>query len=292
MGESSLQEHARLRHGRRHLLRHRARARRATRPKSRSPSTTATARRRPPSTTPTARDRRAASSARPGSAYRINGREVRARDVQLLFADASTGARSPALVRQGQIGELINAKPQARRAHPRRGRRHLRPAHPPPRGRAAAQGRRAQSRPARRRRRPARASSSTSLKRQARQAVKYKRAVGRHPQARGDAALYAGWVEASAIVEREQAALEGVVVQLADQRAPCPRPAAITRQPRRRCRHCARTPRSPLQRCAASRPSVPASSARSRRPSGAARSSTRRLAEAADDATRARRAQE
>ena len=50
-----------------------------------------------------------------GSAYRINGRDVRARDVQLLFADASTGARSPALVRQGQIGEIINAKPQARR---------------------------------------------------------------------------------------------------------------------------------------------------------------------------------
>ena len=50
-----------------------------------------------------------------GSVYRINGREVRARDVQLLFADASTGARSPALVRQGQIGELISAKPAARR---------------------------------------------------------------------------------------------------------------------------------------------------------------------------------
>src|SRR5579863_9097141 len=50
-----------------------------------------------------------------GSTYRVNGREVRARDVQLLFADASTGARSPALVRQGQIGELIGAKPQARR---------------------------------------------------------------------------------------------------------------------------------------------------------------------------------
>ncbi|MGA8172892.1 MAG: chromosome segregation SMC family protein, partial [Methylocystis sp.] len=50
-----------------------------------------------------------------GSVYRVNGREVRARDVQLLFADASTGARSPALVRQGQIGEIISAKPQARR---------------------------------------------------------------------------------------------------------------------------------------------------------------------------------
>lgn len=50
-----------------------------------------------------------------GSAYRINGKDVRARDVQLLFADASTGSRSPALVRQGQIGEIISSKPQARR---------------------------------------------------------------------------------------------------------------------------------------------------------------------------------
>jgi chromosome segregation protein len=50
-----------------------------------------------------------------GSTYRVNGREVRARDVQLLFADASTGARSPAMVRQGQIGEIIAAKPQERR---------------------------------------------------------------------------------------------------------------------------------------------------------------------------------
>ncbi len=50
-----------------------------------------------------------------GSAYKINSRDVRARDVQLLFADASTGAHSPAMVRQGQIGELIAAKPRARR---------------------------------------------------------------------------------------------------------------------------------------------------------------------------------
>lgn len=50
-----------------------------------------------------------------GSNYKINARDVRARDVQLLFADASTGARSPALVRQGQIGELIAAKPTSRR---------------------------------------------------------------------------------------------------------------------------------------------------------------------------------
>ncbi len=50
-----------------------------------------------------------------GSAYRANGKEARARDIAMLFADASTGAQSPALVRQGQISELINAKPKARR---------------------------------------------------------------------------------------------------------------------------------------------------------------------------------
>ncbi|MBT8473937.1 MAG: AAA family ATPase, partial [Alphaproteobacteria bacterium] len=50
-----------------------------------------------------------------GSAYKVNSKDVRARDVQMLFADASTGAHSPALVRQGQISELINAKPKARR---------------------------------------------------------------------------------------------------------------------------------------------------------------------------------
>ncbi|MBY0561174.1 chromosome segregation protein SMC [Hyphomicrobium sp.] len=50
-----------------------------------------------------------------GSAYRINGREVRARDVKVLFEDAATGARSPALVRQGQIGEIVNSKPEQRR---------------------------------------------------------------------------------------------------------------------------------------------------------------------------------
>lgn len=51
-----------------------------------------------------------------GSIYKINGRDARARDVQLFFADVSSGAHSPALVKQGQIGQLINAKPIARRA--------------------------------------------------------------------------------------------------------------------------------------------------------------------------------
>jgi chromosome segregation protein len=50
-----------------------------------------------------------------GSAYRINGREARARDVQLLFADAATGAHSGGIVSQGRIGALIAAKPAERR---------------------------------------------------------------------------------------------------------------------------------------------------------------------------------
>jgi chromosome segregation protein len=50
-----------------------------------------------------------------GSVYRINGREARARDVQLLFADAGSGARSPAIVGQGQIGFVVESKPQERR---------------------------------------------------------------------------------------------------------------------------------------------------------------------------------
>jgi chromosome segregation protein len=50
-----------------------------------------------------------------GSNYRINGRESRARDVQLLFADAATGPHSGALIGQGRIGALVDAKPSERR---------------------------------------------------------------------------------------------------------------------------------------------------------------------------------
>ncbi len=50
-----------------------------------------------------------------GSDYRVNGKLVRARDVQLLFADAATGSRSPSMVRQGQVAELIAAKATDRR---------------------------------------------------------------------------------------------------------------------------------------------------------------------------------
>ena len=51
-----------------------------------------------------------------GSAYSVNGKEIRARDVQTLFADAATGSRSTALVSQGRVGTLINAKPADRRS--------------------------------------------------------------------------------------------------------------------------------------------------------------------------------
>jgi len=50
-----------------------------------------------------------------GSAYRIDGRDVRAKDVALLFADAATGAHSPALVSQGKVGSIIASKPTERR---------------------------------------------------------------------------------------------------------------------------------------------------------------------------------
>ena len=50
-----------------------------------------------------------------GSAYRANGRDVRAKDIALIFADAATGAHSPALVSQGKIAAVIAAKPSERR---------------------------------------------------------------------------------------------------------------------------------------------------------------------------------
>lgn len=149
-----------------------------------------------------------------GSAYRINGKDVRARDVQLLFADASTGSRSPALVRQGQIGEIINAKPQARRLileeaagitglHTRRHEAELKL-------KAAEQN-------------LTRLDDVTaqletqlnSLKRQARQATKYKSlsAEIRKLEAMG---LYAGWKDASETAERDAAMLDEATRVLAE----------------------------------------------------------------------------
>jgi len=149
-----------------------------------------------------------------GSAYRINGKDVRARDVQLLFADASTGSRSPALVRQGQIGEIINAKPQARRLileeaagitglHTRRHEAELKL-------KAAEQN-------------LTRLDDVTSqletqlnsLKRQARQATKYKglSAEIRKLEAMG---LYVNWRDAAESSERDAAALDEATRVLAE----------------------------------------------------------------------------
>jgi chromosome segregation protein len=66
-----------------------------------------------------------------GSAYKINGKDARAKDVQLLFADQSTGARSPSMVGQGRIGELIQAKAAGPPRAAGRGCRHLRSSLPP-----------------------------------------------------------------------------------------------------------------------------------------------------------------
>ena len=50
-----------------------------------------------------------------GSRYFINDKEMRARDIQTLFADLSTGAHSPSMISQGKIGALVTAKPTDRR---------------------------------------------------------------------------------------------------------------------------------------------------------------------------------
>jgi len=147
-----------------------------------------------------------------GSAYRINGREVRARDVKVLFEDAATGARSPALVRQGQIGELVNAKPEQRR-------RILEDA-------AGIAGLYTRRHEAELRLKAAEAnverlsdvvgqlqSQSDALKRQARQARRYKEISN---EIRGQEALFLHltWQEAQDSVERDEAQLADAMARL------------------------------------------------------------------------------
>jgi chromosome segregation protein len=148
-----------------------------------------------------------------GSAYRLNGKEVRARDVKIMFEDAATGARSPALVRQGQIGEIVNAKPEQRRRiledaagvaglHSRRHEAELRL--------KAAENNLA-------RLADILVQLNTqieSLKRQARQAKRYKELSG---EIRKTEALlfHLQWRQAQARVDAEEAALTQVLSQLA-----------------------------------------------------------------------------
>ena len=144
-----------------------------------------------------------------GSAYRINGKDSRARDVQLLFADASTGARSPALVRQGQISELISAKPQNRR-------KILEEA-------AGISGLHTRRHDAELKLRAAETNLTrlddvtaqletqlNSLKRQARQAVKYKQ-LSSEIRKYESASLYAAWCEASSGLEASKTRLDEIV---------------------------------------------------------------------------------
>jgi chromosome segregation protein len=149
-----------------------------------------------------------------GSAYRINGKDVRARDVQLLFADASTGARSPALVRQGQIAEIINSKPQARRLileeaagitglHSRRHEAELKL-------RAADQNlTRLEDVVAQL------DSQLNSLKRQARQAQKYKQ-ISAEIRKLEAAGLYVAWKDAAEAAKRDAALLDEATRVLAE----------------------------------------------------------------------------
>jgi chromosome segregation protein len=147
-----------------------------------------------------------------GSAYRINGREVRARDVKVLFEDAATGARSPALVRQGQIGELVNAKPEQRR-------RILEDA-------AGIAGLHTRRHEAELRLKAAEVniervsdvlgqlqSQAESLKRQARQARRYKEISGEIRQQEA-LALHLAWQDAQQSVERDEAELANAMARL------------------------------------------------------------------------------
>jgi chromosome segregation protein len=148
-----------------------------------------------------------------GSAYRINGVEARARDVKILFEDAATGARSPALVRQGQIGEIVNAKPENRR-------RILEDA-------AGVAGLHSRRHEAELRLKAADANLARlsdvmgnlsaqveALKRQARAAKRYKEVSAEIR--RSEALFYhVSWLETHTLVEREEAALREVLHLLA-----------------------------------------------------------------------------
>nr|WP_231888469.1 AAA family ATPase [Acetobacter malorum] len=94
-----------------------------------------------------------------GSEYRINGKPARARDVQTLFADLASGARSSAMVSQGRVAMLVGGTPGRAPLHSGRSRRHYRPARPQARGGTQAPRNRKQSDP---RRRPPPATGSPS----------------------------------------------------------------------------------------------------------------------------------
>jgi chromosome segregation protein len=148
-----------------------------------------------------------------GSAYRVNGRDVRAKDVSLTFADAATGAHSPALVSQGKIAQVIAAKPAERRAM-------LEEA-------AGIAGLHVRRRDAEGKLRGAEANLArledlmagldaqiASLRRQAKQAERYTELTGRI-QAAEARLLFARWREAAAAAKAARAAAESAEAQVA-----------------------------------------------------------------------------
>ncbi|PPR45087.1 MAG: Chromosome partition protein Smc [Alphaproteobacteria bacterium MarineAlpha5_Bin11] len=141
-----------------------------------------------------------------GSEYKVNGKEVRLRDVQLLFADSATGARSTSLVSQGRISALISAKPEQRRLlleeaagitglHTRRHEAELRL------NAAGTNLDRVKDVLAEQE------SQLAVLKKQSRQAVRYRNI--QDDIKRAEAALfYQRWMDAKAIIEKDQKKLE------------------------------------------------------------------------------------
>ena len=251
-GRELVQEHARVRHGRRDLFRLRqapGAQHRRSRPRSRQFATArAPAAFNDADTIEVTRRIERES----GSTYRVNGREVRARDVQLLFADASTGARSPALVRQGQIGEIIAAKPQARRRILEEAAGVAGPAFAPPRGRAAAQGRRGQS-PASRGRAQADRRQIDSLNRQARQADALSQSRRRTSAATRRWSRLIAWRERErAVRARPQRKLEADVREVAERTRAQARGGAAAGDRRAELPPLREKRRAPAPRCIAS----------------------------------------
>ena len=209
-----------------------------------------------------------------GSTYRINGREVRARDVQILFADASTGARSPALVHQGRIGEIIQAKPEQRR-------RVLEEA-------AGISGLHARRHEAELRLRAAEqnlqrledvigqlASQMDALKRQARQAVRY-RTVSAQVRKQEATLFHLRWLNAQHRTRRIRSA-RGIVGAARGRGRDAG--ADRSRQERRRpppqpCRRCAKPKRARARRCSGWSLRARRSTARRRAPRSASPNSS------------------
>ncbi len=181
-----------------------------------------------------------------GSSYEVNGREARARDVQLLFADSATGAHSTALVSQGRIGALINAKPTDRRAL-------LEEA-------AGITGLHSRRHEAELRLRAAEAnlarlddvivtleSQLLTLKKQARQAVRYRNIAGQLRRAEA-VLLHLQWQDATQRAAQAGAAFAAAESDVAD----CTGRAAAASTRQRKPRHCrhggSRTPPGPDRR--------------------------------------------